>query len=213
MAFSRPLVVFTVRIILWLSWGGIFKLWRSPGIDSKESIRRAGMTTLFLLGSMPPYIVLKLHHWSLVLSSSSHPVFLSSKFMYFFVHTQQVLQTKTVWRQLFKEASPQWIQWISVKLKVCQIQGGDILQYFEKYYVLNCLELYLLYKMIHYTSERTSCLGQLYNVHCTVLVLLHSTVCVPAHRTEIFNLFKKIFRLKEQMWIIPKTTFIAYFKS
>ncbi len=37
--------------------GGIFKLIRSPGIDSKESIppafvaRRAGTTTLFLLGS------------------------------------------------------------------------------------------------------------------------------------------------------------------
>ncbi len=37
--------------------GGIFKLLRSPGIDSKESIppayvdRRAGTTTVFLLGS------------------------------------------------------------------------------------------------------------------------------------------------------------------
>ncbi len=72
------------------------------------------------------------------------------------------------------------------------------MQYFEKYYILNYLELYLFYKMIHYTKntiERTSGI-----VQCTVLVLLHSnTVCVPAHRTEIFNLYKKIFGLKEQM--------------
>jgi hypothetical protein len=43
-----------------LARGGIFKLLRSPEIDSKESIppnyvaRRAGTTTLFLLGSKPP---------------------------------------------------------------------------------------------------------------------------------------------------------------
>ncbi len=42
------------------AWDDIFKLLRSLGIDSKESIPpayvawRAGTTTLFLLGSWPP---------------------------------------------------------------------------------------------------------------------------------------------------------------
>jgi hypothetical protein len=45
--------------------GGIFKLLRSPGNDSNESIPpayvawRSGTTTLFLFSSWPPQIVLK----------------------------------------------------------------------------------------------------------------------------------------------------------
>ncbi len=46
----------------------IFKLLRSPGIDSTEPIPpayvawRAGVTTPTLLGSLPPQIVIKFHH-------------------------------------------------------------------------------------------------------------------------------------------------------
>ncbi len=57
------------RVVTGLSYrparGGIYKLLRSPGIDSKEQIPpayvawRAGTATLFLLGSWPPKIVLK----------------------------------------------------------------------------------------------------------------------------------------------------------
>jgi hypothetical protein len=47
---------------------GIFKLLRGPGIDLKESIPpayvawQAGTTSLFLLGTLPPLIVLKFQH-------------------------------------------------------------------------------------------------------------------------------------------------------
>jgi hypothetical protein len=48
--------------------GGIIKLLRRPEIDSKESIPpayiawRAGMITVFLLGSQPPKIILNFQH-------------------------------------------------------------------------------------------------------------------------------------------------------
>ncbi len=51
-----------------LSRDGIFRSFRSPGIDSKEQIppasvsQQAGTTTLLLLGSQPPLIVLKFQH-------------------------------------------------------------------------------------------------------------------------------------------------------
>ncbi len=51
-----------------VSGDGIFKLLRSPGIDSRESISpsyiawRSGTATLFLLGSWPLWIVLKFQH-------------------------------------------------------------------------------------------------------------------------------------------------------
>ncbi len=47
---------------------GIFKLFKIPGIDSKESFPpayvdwRAGTTNLFLLSSQPPQIVIKFQH-------------------------------------------------------------------------------------------------------------------------------------------------------